>query len=117
MPHGRAEDVGHEQPVTAGSEAIMSHPTMIEYKYDIRKPTARVSACWPSGKKPAIEALTPASPDSLPPLGDGRRRAVLALPVRRSWGGCCACAPQAGCTGRLGDVGKGRLAAPSARAA
>jgi hypothetical protein len=69
VPDGCAGDLGREQPVTAGSEAIMSHLTRIEHVHDKCKLVVPVSACWPAGKKPAVEALTPASPDSLPPLG------------------------------------------------
>jgi hypothetical protein len=70
MADGGAGDLRHEQPVTAGSEVIMSHLTIIEYVYDKDKLPLLVSACWSAGKEPAMEGLTPASPDSLPPLAE-----------------------------------------------
>lgn len=49
---------------------IMSHPARIEYVCYKSKLGLAVSAHWPAGKESAMEALTPASPDSLPPLGE-----------------------------------------------
>jgi hypothetical protein len=55
---------------SAGSEAITSHLNIIEYVYDKGKLPLLVSACWPAGKEQAMEGLTPASPDSLPPVAE-----------------------------------------------
>ena len=49
---------------------IPSHLARIEYAYAKCKLALFVSACCADGKDPAMEGLTPASPDGLPPLGD-----------------------------------------------
>jgi hypothetical protein len=70
VPLGDARDPGDEKPVRVGSGTITSHPARIEHEDDKRKLARLVSAYWHAGKKPAMEALTPASPDSLPPMGE-----------------------------------------------
>jgi hypothetical protein len=61
---------GGHQPVRARSWAIPSHLARIEHGDDNGKSAAFVSACYAAGKARVVEALTPASPDSLPPLGE-----------------------------------------------
>ena len=48
----------------------MSHSGMIEHAYDKGKLSGLVSIHIPAGKESAMEALTPASPDGLPPVGE-----------------------------------------------
>jgi hypothetical protein len=68
MPPGRAGQLGHKQPVRVRAEPIVSHPARIEHACDKSKLAILDSAHWPEGKEPEI--LTPASPESLPPLGE-----------------------------------------------
>jgi hypothetical protein len=49
---------------------MVSHPARIELACYKSKLALAVSAHWPAGKESAVEALTPAAPDSLPPLGE-----------------------------------------------
>jgi hypothetical protein len=49
---------------------IISHPARIERISYKDKLAWLVSAPGPAGKEPVMEALTPASPDRLPPLGE-----------------------------------------------
>ena len=60
---------GH-QPVAVRSGTITSHLVMIELVYDKGKLSRLVSIRRPAGKESAMEALTPASPDGLPLVGE-----------------------------------------------
>jgi hypothetical protein len=64
---GHAHQAGAEQPVRVRSATIISHLARIELVY--AKASTVCTWCG-SEKDPAMEALTPASPDSLPPVGD-----------------------------------------------
>jgi hypothetical protein len=70
MPPGGAVKRGRSQPVRARSGAIPGHLARIEHGDGKGKSAAFVSACRAAGKARVMEALTPASPDSLPPLGE-----------------------------------------------
>ena len=70
MPPGGAVKRGSPQPVRARSGAVPSHLPRIEHGDDKGKLAAFVSACRAAGKAMVMQALTPASPDSLPPLGE-----------------------------------------------
>jgi len=67
---GRSDQFCHDQPVRVGPVTIMSHPARIEHACYKSKLALTVSAPRPAGKESAMEPLTPASPDGLPPLGE-----------------------------------------------
>jgi hypothetical protein len=79
MALGDARQPGDEQAVGVRSGTITSHLANIEHEDDKRKVAELVSVLWPAGKEPAMEALTPASPDSCRRLGSR-------LPTSRSGG-------------------------------
>jgi hypothetical protein len=66
MPQGGAGQRGSRQPVRTRSRAIQGHPARIEQAYGKSKLAILVS-CPPARRKEP-EILTPASPDSLPPI-------------------------------------------------
>jgi hypothetical protein len=68
MPLGYAVQADNEQTVRGESGAIRDHQARIEHVSD---KISWLSWSSPAGQQegPAVEALTPASPDSLPPLG------------------------------------------------
>jgi hypothetical protein len=70
MPPGDPGDPGHQEPVTVRSAAIMNHQIRIEHIDDKDKLAWHVSAPSLAGQEPVMEGLTPALPDSLPPLGE-----------------------------------------------
>ena len=69
MPLGYAVQAGNEQTVRGGSGAIMGDQAGIERVCDKGKLAKLVFRLRGQQEGPATEALTPASPDSLPPLG------------------------------------------------
>jgi len=68
MPSGDAIQPGDEQAVAVRSETIMSHPVRIEHVCDKSKLAMLVSRTLACRKELGI--LTPASPESLPPIGE-----------------------------------------------
>ena len=69
MPLGDAVKPGYEQPVMIRSGAITSHLTRVEHVHDKGKLAKIVLGLPASREGTAMEALMPASPDSLPPGG------------------------------------------------
>jgi hypothetical protein len=70
IPPGDGVQPGHEQAVRVRSAAIISHLARIEHADDKCKLALLVSVHCYAGKEQAMAALTPASPDSLPPIGE-----------------------------------------------
>ena len=70
MPLDGAEQAGHDQADGIRPRTILTHPARIEHGYEKGKRARLVSARCAAGKDGMMEALTPASADGLPPLGE-----------------------------------------------
>ena len=67
---GGAGQPGHDQAVRVRSAVILRHLARIEHANNKSKLARPVPSVRIQGRNRAMEALTPASPDRLPPLGE-----------------------------------------------
>jgi hypothetical protein len=70
VPLDSTMELGDDQPIAVTSATILSHLARIEHENEKDKIARPVSALYTAGKYQVMEALTPASADDLPPLGE-----------------------------------------------